>query len=269
MLTPVAAQTVEVGAPRLDPRTSVRVRLPTPELALVVADVCAVALLAAVVLTAAHAPVPVADRSTSGPSATDSGRPVPVLFVVAGEGSADALAGAPAAGVLGGPVLPVDGRRLSPAVRDELARRHPARIVVLGGPGAVSDAVAAELEDFTSGTVTRLAGQDRYATAAAVATTFFDGPVEQVLVANGSGSGLEPTGPAAGSAAGARPDGPVLLVTRTGVPAATAAALRELAPRRILVLGSASEVSEQVVRALQDSTTGPVTRVRGRGAPPD
>ena len=241
-----------------------RVRLSSPELALVVADVLAVALLAGLVLTAADVAVPVADRSAAGVAVTDSGRPVPVLFVVGKAAAADALAGGPAAGVLGGPVVPVDRTGLSAAVRDELTRRHPARIVVLGGPGAVSDAVVAELEQFTSGTVTRLAGEDRYGTAAQVAMSLFSAPVEQVLVVNGS----DGQGPA-GAVAADRPDDPVLLVTRTGVPASTAAALRALQPRRIVVLGTASEVSESVVRALQDHTAGRVTRVSGARVPPD
>lgn len=241
------------------------VRRPSPELLLVVADVVAVAVLAAVVLgSTGPAPAPAAARSASAAVLTGSGRPVPVLFVVREDAFSDALAAGPAAGSLGGPVLRLAGSALSPQARDELTRRHPARIVVLGGTGAVSAAVADELEDFTSGTVSRLAGEDRYATAAEVATAFFRAPVPRVLVADGSGTGQVLT---AGSAA-AGEDSPVLLVTSTGVPESTAAALRVLQPRRIAVLGSAAQVSDEVLRALQAfTTTGRVSRLSGESSP--
>jgi hypothetical protein len=51
----------------------------------------------------------------------------------------------------------------------------------------VSDALATELDSFTTGTVTRLAGANRYATAARVATTTFTAPIAQVLIATGAG----------------------------------------------------------------------------------
>ena len=54
----------------------------------------------------------------------------------------DALAGAAAAGVTGGPLLLVDST-LPAATATELARLHPARIVILGSAAVVSDAVAA------------------------------------------------------------------------------------------------------------------------------
>lgn len=240
------------------------VRRPSPELFLVVADVVAVAVLAAVVLASTgDAPGPASPRSASAAALTGSGRPVPVLFVVREDAFSDAMAGGPAAGSLGGPVLRLAGSGLSAQARSELTRLHPARIVVLGGTGAVSAAVADELEDFTSGTVTRLAGEDRYATAAEVATAFFRAPVERVLVADGSGTGQ--VLPAGSAAVGQ--DSPVLLVTPTTVPESTAAALRELQPRSIAVLGGATQVSDSVLRSLQAFTGGRVARV-SVAAPP-
>ncbi len=50
----------------------------------------------------------------------------------------------------------------------------------------MSDALATELDSFTTGTVTRLAGANRYATAARVATTTFTAPIAQVLIATGA-----------------------------------------------------------------------------------
>ena len=240
------------------------VRRRSPELFLVVADVLAVGLLAAVVLTSTGgAPAPVASRSAQAVGQVGSGRPVPVLFVVRGDSFADALAGGPAAGSLGGPVLRLAGAGLTTETREELARLHPARIVVVGGPEAVSAEVAAELEDFTSGTVSRLAGTDRWSTAAEVARAFFEGPVERVLVADGSGNG----GLLLAGSVAAGEDSPVLLVTPQGVPESTAGALRDLQPRSIVVLGSRADVPEAVLRSLRDFTSGQVTRVSEDSAP--
>lgn len=178
--------------------------------------------------------------------------PVPVAFIATGQAFADALAGGPVADLLGGPILPVTSAGLPAPIRTELTRLRPARIVVLGGPDAISDAVVAQLDGFTAGTVTRMAGGNRYATAARVATTAFTGPVPQVLIATGTDF---PDALAAG-AVGARTDSPVLLVSRNSLPAETAAALRQLQPRRIVLVGGTSAVSTAVADQLRTHAIG-------------
>jgi putative cell wall-binding protein len=81
----------------------------------------------------------------------------------------------------------------------------------------------------------RVAGADRYATAAAFsAATFAPGaPVAYVAAGDAFPDAL-----AAAPAAGAG-GGPVLLVDAFGVPAATATELRRLAPKRVVVVGAA------------------------------
>jgi len=185
--------------------------------------------------------------------------PVPVVFIATGEAFADALAGGPAADVVGGPVLPVAKVGIPGPILAELDRLDPARIVILGGPSAVSDAIATQLQGFTEGPVTRLAGANRYATAATVATTAFTGPVPQVLIATGLGF----ADALAGGAVGALTDSPVLLVNPNSLPAETAAALRALQPRDIAVLGGTSAVSNTVLEQLRGYTTGGVNRLAG------
>ena len=68
---------------------------------------------------------------------------VPVVYIATGLNFPDALAGAAAAGTLGAPLLLVTGTTVPAATAAELARLKPGRIVILGGPGAVSDSVAA------------------------------------------------------------------------------------------------------------------------------
>lgn len=184
---------------------------------------------------------------------------VPVVLVATGEAYADALAGGPAADLLGGPVLPVTMTGIPAVIRSELQRLAPGRILVLGGPGAVSDAVVAELQGYTGGTVSRLAGTTRYGTAAEVARQAFDGPVSQVLVATGQGF----ADALAGGPVGAMTDSPVLLVEPGRLPAETAQALEALAPAGIAVLGGTAAVSDAVLDQLRQYTSGSVTRLSG------
>ena len=74
---------------------------------------------------------------------------------------------------------------LPSATAKALTRLQPARIVVLGGTGVVSAAVARQLAKFTTGEVSRHWGADRYATAAAVAGEFAP-RVDTVFVAGGA-----------------------------------------------------------------------------------
>lgn len=185
--------------------------------------------------------------------------PVPVVYIATGESYADALAGGPAADVQGGPVLPVAKTGIPVPILAELDRLDPARIVVLGGPGAVSDAIAAQLLTYTTGTVSRLAGTNRYDTAARVARAAFTSPVPQVLIATGTGF----PDALAGGAVGAKTNSPVLLVDPNSLPAETAAALRALQPRNIAVLGGTNAVSNTLFEMLRGYTAGGVTRLAG------
>jgi putative cell wall-binding protein len=68
----------------------------------------------------------------------------------------------------------------------------------------------------------------------------------------------------AGGAVAGRDGGPVLLATRSGIPAATATELARLAPARIVVLGGSSVLDDAVLAALRPfATTGDVQRLAG------
>jgi hypothetical protein len=177
---------------------------------------------------------------------------VPIAYVTTGLSLSTGLAGAAAAGAGGAPILLVSPTVIPSATAAELSRLQPGRIVVLGTAGAVSDAVVAALAAYTTGTVTRLAGSNRYATAAAIsAATFAPGvPIAYVTTGLSLSTGL--AGAAAAGAGGA----PILLVSPTVIPSATAAELSRLQPGRIVVLGTAGAVSDAVVAALAAYTTG-------------
>ena len=234
-------------------------RVPRPSLVLLLlaADVLAVGALAVLVLVSS-AERPESVRSAAAAEVTGSpadgdavrrGRR-PLLFVVTGDGPVDGLAAGAAAHALRSPVLPVMTSSLSPAIRRALGRLAPERVVVVGGSDAVDDALSRQLRQVTGRPVVRLAGENRYDTAAQVATTFFRAPVQRVVVA----TGREPTV----SSRSAGTDGPVLLVTPERVPSETARALEVLRPREIVVLRGTKDPSPELLSALERYAPGAV-----------
>lgn len=184
---------------------------------------------------------------------------VPVAYIATGLNYPDALTGAAAAGVTGGPVLLVARDSIPASTAAELARLRPGRIVVLGGEGVVSDAVVAALGVYTAGGVTRLAGENRYATAAAISAATYAPSVPVAYVA----TGLDFPDALAGAAVAGAEGAPLLLVTRDAVPAATAAELARLQPAMIVLFGTPGSVSDAVLAAMGGLTAGGVSRVGG------
>jgi SpoIID/LytB domain protein len=181
----------------------------------------------------------------------------PVAYVASGEAFPDALAGAARAGALGGPVLLTDPQRLPSATAGALTRLKPAKIVVLGGRSAVSDAVLTALRPYSVGGATRVAGADRYETAAQVAASFPQG-VATVYVA----SGADFPDALAGAAVAAAGEQPVLLTAPGSLPKSTVDAITRLAPAKVVVLGGTGAVSTAVEAQLK-GLVGTVTRVAG------
>lgn len=186
-------------------------------------------------------------------SAATFARDVDVAYVANGLAFPDALSAAPVAGAEDAPVLLVSPGSVPAAVETELRRLRPARIVVLGGTGSVSAAVAKQLDGLTSGSVTRMSGGDRYATSAAVSTAAFDPGVPVVYVANG----LDFPDSLSGAPAAGVGGGPVLLTARDAIPATVAAELDRLDPARIVVLGGSGVVSDSVRARLSGYLSAP------------
>ncbi|GGK71628.1 cell wall-binding repeat-containing protein [Ornithinimicrobium pekingense] len=116
---------------------------------------------------------------------------------------------------------------------------------MVGGGTAVGEGVLEELLAYAP-SVARVAGTNRYETAARISGLE---PVTRggtVYVATGGGF---PDALAAAAQAGQR-DSPILLVRPGNVPDATADALRDLAPTRIVVAGGPGSVSEEVLAEL-------------------
>ncbi len=184
---------------------------------------------------------------------------VPVAYIATGGNFPDALAGAPIAGQTGAPILLVAPDSIPAATATELTRLKPAKIVILGSTGVVSAGVASDLAAFTTGSVSRLAGTDRYATAAAISAATFDPGVPVAYIATG---GNFPDALAGAPLAG-QTGAPILLVAPDSIPAATATELTRLKPAKIVILGSTGVVSAGVASDLAAFTTGSVSRLAG------
>ena len=170
---------------------------------------------------------------------------VPVAYVATGQAFPDALAGGAAGAANRGPLLFVEQNGVPVDVRGELDRLDPGRIAVLGGPAAVSHEVLAQLARY-SPRVDRIAGANRYETAAAVARSQFskvNGSVAAVVIATGQNF---PDAIAAGAAGY-----PVLLVPSTGpAPQVVKDALDSLDPLAVIVMGGTGAVSQATLLSL-------------------
>jgi len=126
---------------------------------------------------------------------------------------------------------------------------------VLAGSVSAADVIA-------SGVMyTTIAGADRYSTAVAVSRAAFPSGADTIVVANGE---RWPDAVGGGVLAGAS-DGPVLLVQKTGVPAAVRAEILRLAPSKVFVLGGAESLGDAVVTEVLDAAVDATSAVRLAG----
>lgn len=173
----------------------------------------------------------------------------------------DALVGGPLATALDAPLLLTLPTRLPQAVADELQRLGVSRVVILGGEGAVGREVADGVAALPGGPdVERIAGPDRFSTASRAAATV-SGDHDEVVVASGTAFADAVAGGAMPAAGGGRQ--PVLLVARDVLPKATRAALADLQPARVTLLGGTAAVSPAVEEQLR-ALSGEVVRIAGR-----
>ena len=199
-----------------------------------------------------------ADRfATSAAIAQANYQPgVNAVYIATGLNFPDALVGGAAAATqYGGPLLLVQPNSIPTQIAAELTRLKPASIFVLGGTAAVSNAVQTTLKTYTPD-VYRVAGADRYETAANLTATY---PKHlPVFIATGT------TYPdaLAGTAAATARHAPILLTTSTTLPPVTAAALSALEPSSITILGGTAAVSAAVETQLR-AYASTVTRISG------
>ncbi|WP_353611956.1 cell wall-binding repeat-containing protein [Nostocoides sp. Soil756] len=116
---------------------------------------------------------------------------------------------------------------------------------------------------YTSGSVTRLAGADRYSTSARISAATFAPGVDVAYVAKGT----DFPDALSGGPLGGIQHAPVLLVRPTSIPTAVATELARLKPQRIVVLGGTGSISGSVATQLgSQSATPPAPSVTTKPA---
>ncbi|MBW3620884.1 MAG: cell wall-binding repeat-containing protein [Actinobacteria bacterium] len=166
------------------------------------------------------------------------------VFVTGGGAFAFALAAAPVAAARRAPVLLVGGT-VPPETREEIARLTPDEIVVVGGPGVVSDAVYGQLRGYAP-RIRRVGSDDRYVTSAALA--------DEIAVRGGAvvvATGQDfPDGLAAGPLAVSH-EAPIVLVRRDDITPAVHDLLRQQGFGRVTLVGGEAAVDGSVERRLR------------------
>lgn len=173
---------------------------------------------------------------------------------------ADALAAAPLAATLGGPVLLTPGSGLRRDVADAVRRLGADQAVLVGGTGALSAAIERDLAAAGVTAIRRIAGSNRFDTARRIATEVGGSDAYVVEGVNASSARGWPDAVAVSGLA-ALQRRPILLTTADALPPETAAALRSIAATDVTIVGGTSAVSDTVRQALAGMAT--VRRVAG------
>jgi len=166
----------------------------------------------------------------------------PVAFLANGRNFPDALAAGNVAARLGGPVLLVERDRLPGIVRDAVNGLRPARLVLVGGPAAITEDVRRQLAPHDR--IDRVGGADRYETAAALIGEA-PGTSDVGVVA----SGRDFADALAGGAVAGATDGSLVLAAETCLPTSEAQRLVDHGVDELLVIGG--------TRAVADGATDP------------
>ncbi|HYD10732.1 MAG TPA: cell wall-binding repeat-containing protein, partial [Acidimicrobiales bacterium] len=167
-----------------------------------------------------------------------------VVYVASGELFADALTGGAVAAQDGQPVLLTQRDALPVGAVAFLRSKAAAEIVILGGTASVSQAVEDEIDAAVDGdAVVRVAGPDRYSTAAELASQRLPDHDEVLLAAGMSFPDALAAAPLA-RALGA----PILLVDRRCAPYPTVERVRDADFPDVTAVGGSAVVGDAAVR---------------------
>jgi len=171
------------------------------------------------------------------PTGTDT------VIITRADNYPDALAGVPLAYKYHAPVLLTYPNELPAEVAQLIRDLAPKRIIILGGREAVSTSVQSYLQSMAS-VVTRIAGNDRYATATAIAGML--GTKGNATIVNGYNF---PDAIAVASQA-ARKGTPILLVSKDSLNGTTSGTLRKLSVTSTKVVGGTGVIANKVLPLL-------------------
>jgi putative cell wall-binding protein len=183
----------------------------------------------------------------------DDGERAPVVYLVNGEGFADALSAGPAAASREGVLLLTESNRIPDPIKRELDRIRPHEIVIVGGTGAVSSAVATAARAYVDdpADIRRLAGADRYATSRAVVRDALTSALSGTSIWVATGRSF-PDALAAGPAA-ARQGAQVLLVDgeTSRISNSAMSVIRSKNPWIVFIAGGTGAVSGGIARTIE------------------
>lgn len=165
-----------------------------------------------------------------------------VVYVANGATFADALSGGAAAALNGAPLLLTPRDRLNDWTAGALAQIQPAKIIALGGTGAISSNTFTQLKGYSK-SVVRIGGVDRYDTSARVSKATFPVAADatEVFLTNG---GTFPDALAATPAIGVLGDVSLLLTKPKCVPAQPYAEVNRIQPDYVTAIGGTAAVSD-------------------------
>ncbi len=160
------------------------------------------------------------------------------ILVCTGKGFADSLS----ASATGKPILLVNNKEFTKGQKAFLEAHAGNTFYIIGGEGAVSGALEAELSNY--GTTERIYGTSRYETSVKVAEAFFETPENAVLAyAKNFPDGL------CGGPLAAAMNAPMIL-TATGKEDAAAAYVNQQGITSGYVLGGAALISDEAVKTV-------------------
>ena len=196
---------------------------------------------------------------------------VPAAFVSSGETLIDSISVAGLAGYVDAPILLTPSGSLHGGVADFIEDYGVSTVYVLGGSAAVADSVVTAIEGLSGKPkVTRVAGDDRYATAAATASmidaesSWCDTDAVSAVLINGASDMLS-YGVAVQTIA-YRLQLPVLMTASDELPDATAEYITENDVEHVQIIGGTGAVSADVASALTTLGVDTVARVEGDNA---
>jgi putative cell wall-binding protein len=182
------------------------------------------------------------------------------VYVANGVTMVDALSASPLLFQQAAPLILVQGTTtdLAPAVWQWLSQSGITRVVLLGGPAAVSTQLAATLRaHLGTNAVVRWAGATRDQTAVAIDAAAFPHATGAVIAANGSAGGTFVDALSAAPLAG-RLDLPLVLTNPGALPASTAQYLSGLpALESMWVMGGPAAVTPEVAQTLLQRLPSP------------
>ncbi len=171
------------------------------------------------------------------------------VIIAEGNGFADALAGVPLAHKTNAPVLLTLKNKLYQETLEEIKRLDASKVIILGGSSAISDSVVKELQKNNL-KVERIAGKDRFETAAKIAFKVAPAGINKATIVNG----LDFPDALSVASHAAKEGLPILLTQKNVMPKVTKDAINRLGVTETILVGGPAVISKKVENSLPWTT---------------